>query len=60
MNTNFIIGICGNARSGKDTFCEYAKKYYLQGADEVLYIDIVSSLYRRDIIFNEIAKTLFE
>lgn len=26
MNTNFIIGLCGNARSGKDTFCEYAKK----------------------------------
>jgi hypothetical protein len=27
MNTNFIIGLCGNARSGKDTFCEYAKKF---------------------------------
>lgn len=27
MNTNFLIGICGNARSGKDTFCEYAKKF---------------------------------
>lgn len=27
MNTNFIIGICGNARSGKDTFCKYAKTF---------------------------------
>ena len=27
MNTNIIIGICGNARSGKDTFCEYAKDF---------------------------------
>jgi len=25
MNTDFIIGISGNARSGKDTFCELAK-----------------------------------
>ena len=27
MNLNFIIGICGNARSGKDTFCEYSKRF---------------------------------
>ena len=26
MNTNFLIGISGNARSGKDTFCKYAQK----------------------------------
>jgi len=36
---------------------EMAKKYYDQGADEVVYIDIVSSLYQRDIIFDEIEKT---
>jgi len=33
---------------------ELASKYYLQGADEIFYIDIVSSLYRRGILFEEI------
>jgi imidazole glycerol-phosphate synthase subunit HisF len=37
-----------------------AKKYYLQGADEVMYIDIVSSLYRREILFDDIEKTANE
>lgn len=37
-----------------------AKKYYEQGADEVIYIDIVSSLYQRGIIFDEIEKTANE
>lgn len=27
MNINFLIGVCGNARSGKDTFCEAAKRF---------------------------------
>lgn len=39
---------------------ELAKKYYEQGADEVMYIDIVSSLYQRGIIFEEIEKTANE
>jgi len=39
---------------------ELAKKYYEQGADEVMYMDIVSSLYQRDIIFDEIEKTANE
>jgi imidazole glycerol-phosphate synthase subunit HisF len=39
---------------------QMAKKYYDQGADEVMYIDIVSSLYQRDIIFEEIEKTANE
>jgi len=33
---------------------ELAKKYYDQGADELFYIDIVSSLYQRDILFDYI------
>jgi len=39
---------------------QMAKKYYDQGADEVMYIDIVSSLYQRNIIFEEIEKTANE
>jgi cyclase len=35
---------------------EMAKKYYNQGADELFYIDIVSSLYQREILFHEIEK----
>ena len=33
---------------------ELAIKYYDQGADELFYIDIVSSLFQRQILFNEI------
>ena len=36
---------------------DLAKKYYKQGADEVMYIDVVASLYQRKIKFSEIAKT---
>jgi len=39
---------------------EMAKKYYEQGADEVMYVDIVSSLYQRGIVFEEIEKTANE
>ena len=31
-----------------------AKKYYNQGADEIFYLDIVSSLYRREILLDQI------
>ncbi len=33
---------------------ELALKYYRQGADEIIYIDIVSSLYQREILLDEI------
>ena len=39
---------------------EIAKEYYEQGADEIMYIDIVSSLYQREILFDEIEKTANE
>lgn len=39
---------------------DLAKKYYAQGADEIIYIDIVASLYQRDILFDEIEKTANE
>jgi imidazole glycerol-phosphate synthase subunit HisF len=39
---------------------ELAKKYYEQGADEVMYVDIVASLYQREILFGEIEKTANE
>lgn len=39
---------------------DLAKKYYEQGADEVIYIDIVASLYQREILFDEIEKTANE
>ena len=36
---------------------ELAQKYYDQGADEILYTDIVASLYRREIDFEQIRMT---
>jgi cyclase len=39
---------------------DLAKKYYNQGADELFYIDIVSSLYQREILFNDIEKVANE
>lgn len=41
---------------------EMALKYYHQGADEIFYIDIVASLYQREILLDHIsdtAKSLF-
>ncbi len=37
-----------------------ALKYYNQGADEIFYFDIVSSLYRRPILFDAIVETAKE
>ncbi len=37
---------------------ELARKYYEEGADEILYIDIVASLYGRENILEVIKKTV--
>jgi len=39
------------------TPADLALKYYDQGADEILYIDIVSSLYQRPLLLDQICKT---
>ena len=36
---------------------EMALKYYQQGVDEIFYIDCVSSLYRREILYDYIEQT---
>ena len=36
---------------------EFAKKYYEQGIDEIIYIDIVASLYERNSLLDIIEKT---
>lgn len=33
---------------------ELAEKYYAQGADEVFYMDIVASLYQREILYDQV------
>lgn len=33
---------------------EIAARYYQQGADEIFYIDIVASLYQREILLNQV------
>jgi len=48
----------GLRRMGKPF--ELAKKYYDQGADELFYIDIVSSLYQRKILSEGIKETANE
>ena len=36
---------------------EYAKKYYEQGADEIIYMDIVASLYGRSNLIDIVSRT---
>jgi len=41
---------------------DYAEKYYNEGIDEIFYIDIVASLFQREILSNEVsnlAKKIF-
>lgn len=39
---------------------EFAKKYYTQGADEIIYIDIVASLYGRSKLPEIVSRTVEE
>lgn len=36
---------------------QYCKKYYEQGIDEILYIDVVASLYGRDMLIDLVKET---
>lgn len=36
---------------------EYAKKYYEQGADEIIYLDVVASLYERNNLVDIVSHT---
>ncbi|MCL0053822.1 imidazole glycerol phosphate synthase cyclase subunit [Dehalococcoidia bacterium] len=38
----------------------FARHYYQQGADELLYMDVVASLYQRDTLLDIVAKTATE
>ena len=36
---------------------KFAEKYYIDGADEIIYMDAVASLYNRNSVFDIINKT---
>lgn len=36
---------------------EFARRYYEQGVDEILYMDFVASLYERDVLFDIVRHT---
>ena len=38
----------------------FARYYYEQGADEVLYLDVVASLYQRNSLLDIVARTAKE
>ncbi|MEO5335389.1 MAG: imidazole glycerol phosphate synthase cyclase subunit [Magnetospirillum sp. WYHS-4] len=39
---------------------EFARRYYEQGADEILYMDFVASLYERDVLYDIVRRTAEE
>ena len=45
---NVVKGICLEGLRVVGKPAEFARKYYEQGADEIVYIDIVASLYERN------------
>ena len=49
--------ICFEGLKIVGTPTELANKYYNQGIDEIFYIDIVSSLYQREILYEQIRET---
>ena len=36
---------------------EYARKYYMHGADEIIYVDVVASLYERNSLLDIVERT---
>lgn len=60
--TNVVKGIHMEGLRVMGSPVDLAKKYYAQGADEIIYMDIVASLYERNIDFDlvrAVADTLF-
>lgn len=39
---------------------EYAHKYYIQGIDEIIYMDVVASLYGRNSLHDMVKKTAYD
>ena len=54
---NIVKPICFEGLKIVGTPTELANKYYNQGIDEIFYIDIVSSLYQREILYEQIRET---
>lgn len=46
--------ICYEGLKKISTPQKLSEKYYLEGADEIIYTDIVSSLYQRDILYEHV------
>ena len=60
--TNLIKGIQLEGLRVVGSPNKYALKYYEQGADELLFMDVVASLYNRNQLFNiitEVTKNIF-
>lgn len=59
---NVVKGVQFEALRVMGKPADFAQEYFLQGADELIYIDIVASLYRRENLLHivrEAAKSIF-